>query len=260
MFGKSIGLPSLLGVGCMIACTSLPTASAASISSSVSGDELVQLLATEYKPKAYFSYNTARDFIYSSLDNEDNVITAIYTNYQVWVDQSSSSVRADAYASGINAEHIWPQSKGASGVAKGDVHHLFASKVDVNQARGNNPFGEISDTSTSRWYWWDYQQSGVPSAWIDEYSEYTSSMFEPREDRKGDVARAMFYFYTMYNGQSDFDWSFWNEQKSTMCNWHVLDPPSQLEYTRNAKIAASLQGNENPYISDSSFAVRAFCS
>ncbi len=37
---------------------------------------------------------------------------------------------------GINAEHIWPQSQGAEGIARDDQHNLFPSYARVNSDRG----------------------------------------------------------------------------------------------------------------------------
>eukprot|EP01134_Creolimax_fragrantissima_P000645 CFRG0645T1 len=242
-----------------VATATSPSPSPAPETSSTTDEALIKQLAEEYKPKDYYTYNTARDFIYSSLDNVDGVLRGVYTNFPVNVAQDSLTPRADAYAQDINAEHVWPQSRGATGYAKGDVHHLFPSKVGVNAARGNNPFGEIDDETTTKWFLGSEQLASIPSSDIDEYSEYVSDMFEPREDRKGDVARAVFYFYTMYNEQEDFDRSFFNVQQKTMCDWHAQDPPSEVEKARNVNIAASLQGNENPYISNPELAVKAFC-
>jgi hypothetical protein len=42
----------------------------------------------------------------------------------------------------------------------------------------------------------------IPTSNIDEYSEDTNSQFEPREDHKGNLARAAFYFYTMHANES----------------------------------------------------------
>ena len=101
-------------------------------------------------------------------------------------------------SSGINTEHTFPQSKGArNGNARSDMHHLFPARAGVNEARSNYPFGEIKDSRTDRWYYKAITKRSIPTVGIDEYSESIRGLFEPREDHKGNVARAMFYFYTI---------------------------------------------------------------
>ncbi len=56
-------------------------------------------------------------------------------------------------SNGINAEHTWPQSKGAADEPqRSDMHNLFPAKDNVNSSRGNNPYGEIPDAETRTWY------------------------------------------------------------------------------------------------------------
>lgn len=228
-----------------------------------SGQPLLQEVALEFRPSSTLSYKNARDLMYSNLDNEGGKVSGIYTNFQVSVDSDSRTPRQDAYLSGrgINAEHVWPQSKGATGQAKSDLHHLFSSKVAVNGDRGNKPFAEILDVQTKRWYRNREKLQNIPRINIDEYSESTSGAFEPRENKKGDVARAMFYFYTMYKSKADSaDSRFFSRQRSTLCKWNELDPVSNEEVTRSHLISQSPQGNENPFIVDSSLADRSYCN
>ena len=79
------------------------------------------------------------------------------------------------------------------------MHNLFPSRVKTNNDRGNRPFGESPDASTTRWYLLNTELTNVPSSMIDKYSELGSAgQFEPREEVKGDIARAMMYTYTIY--------------------------------------------------------------
>ena len=93
--------------------------------------------------------------------------------------------------SGINLEHIWPQSKGAGDGTDGqsDMHHLAPSRVDVNSMRANNPFDEIPDNQTVKWYYLEESLMSTPAMMIDSYSEADNIRFEPREDRKGDIPK-----------------------------------------------------------------------
>ena len=70
---------------------------------------------------------------------------------------------------------------------------------------------KIDLKSLAKRQWQDYQQNNPPSQNRDKYSESASSVFEPREEVKGDIARAIFYFYTMYSIVADDD--FFENQK-----------------------------------------------
>ncbi|WP_219607928.1 endonuclease, partial [Vibrio parahaemolyticus] len=65
--------------------------------------------------------------------------------------------------------------------------------------------------------------NGIPTQNIDSYSESTNEEFEPREDHKGNVARAMAYLYTVYDLPSGSKRWFEN-QLNTLYQWHLLDP------------------------------------
>ena len=71
----------------------------------------------------------------------------------------------------------------------------------------------------------------IPPSDINSYSEsYTSSnqdRFEPREDRKGDIARSMYYFYTIYT--NEIDYYFFEDQKDVLYQWHIQDPATEDE-------------------------------
>ena len=145
------------------------------------------------------------------------------------------------YENGINCEHIWPQSLYEGGEPlKSDMHALRPCKDNVNSARGNKAFNDVLDSQTATWYWQDIGTSNIPSSNIDEYSESGSYTFEPREDKKGDIARSMFYFYTIYNNVADGN--FFNEQKETLYSWHIQDPIEENEISRTWDIA-SYQNN-----------------
>ncbi|MEY3053095.1 MAG: hypothetical protein RLY31_2880, partial [Bacteroidota bacterium] len=84
---------------------------------------------------------------------------------------------------------------------------------------------------------------------------------EPREDHKGNVARAMFYFYTMYREQADdADPDFFDLQRETLCQWHYADPVDSLEHARSLMIAAYQDGLANPFVLDCTTATRSYCS
>ncbi|SVE04912.1 uncharacterized protein METZ01_LOCUS457766, partial [marine metagenome] len=109
---------------------------------------------------------------------------------------------------------------------------------------------------TTTWYWQDSQTSSMPSSNIDEYSENHGSYFEPREDQKGDIARTVFYFYTMYSDMADV--GFFEEQKEILKTWHEQDPASEEETNRTWAIAGYQQNKPNPFILDATLIERAY--
>jgi len=247
-------------LSCLLVINYPCTVLANEISPDLSGAELLQKIAQDYAPEQTLGYRKGRDILYTKIDNQDGVVTGIYTDYSINVDPNSDSPRQDALQQKINAEHIYPQSKGAKGSAKSDLHSLFAARVNVNSARGNSPFAEINDSLTKKWFRKKQELRTIPTQFIDEFSEsLTNKAFEPREDKKGDVARAMFYFYTIYRFRADAeDPDFFPIQQITLCQWNTADPVDNAEIIRSHKIA-QYQGNENPFVVDLTLAKRTYC-
>lgn len=226
------------------------------IGAGLEGQALIDYIQQNYTPSQVLGYDTARDTMYAVIDNDNGNLSGVYTGFTITLDPNEDP-STDAFYKGINAEHTWPQSMGAGNEpARSDIHHLFPTKSNVNSARNNDPLGEIDDNLTDTWYYLDQSQSTVPTSNIDLYAEnYGSSAFEPREQHKGNAARAIFYFVAIY--QSEADQSFFDQQKDDLYQWHYLDEVDAAELSRSSTIA-SYQGNENPFILDTSLVRRAF--
>lgn len=233
----------------------------------LSGQALIDSLVQEYGTTDNISYDAARDILYSQIDNDNGKVTGLYTGYTITLDPNADP-STDAYNKSINAEHTWPQSMGAANEpARSDMHHLHPAYANANSARGNNPFFEIPDNETNSWWRYDLSVSTPDADSIDEYSESRGShpntkysgSWEPRESVKGDVARGMFYFYTMYKSEADAaDPIFFEVQKDFLRSWNTLDSVSTHEYQRTCAIAA-IQGNDvNPFVIDPSLVERAY--
>ena len=225
------------------------------IGEGLQGQELIQYLINNYKTSNVLSYNGARDAMYGYIDNENGSVQCIYTEYTV-DNVPSDNPRAYLYENGIDCEHLYPQSmyEGTSPM-KSDIHHLRPCKSNVNSSRGNKPYNESNDNQTQTWYWLEYQQSNPPNQNRDKYSESASGVFEPREEVKGDIARAIFYFYTMYSNVADDN--FFEEQKDILYDWHQDDPINQLEVNRTWDIA-DYQDYPNPFIVDETLIQRCY--
>tara|TARA_Y100001968_G_scaffold193326_1_gene177285 strand:+ start:335 stop:1279 length:945 start_codon:yes stop_codon:yes gene_type:complete len=224
------------------------------------GDDLKNEIIDTYKPTSTLGYNTARDTMYLRVDRIGGEVKGIYTNFSMTLPNGvdpSTHLYNNGSNNGINCEHLWPQSLGSGQEPqKSDMHHMRPCKTNVNTSRGNKPFGESVDNQTDTWFWLGYQYSNIPNSQIDEYSESNSYNFEPREDRKGDVARSIFYFYTMYSNVANQN--FFTGQKDELFNWHLQDNPSNDEINRTWAIAFYQQNKPNPFIIDTSLIERIY--
>lgn len=124
-----------------------------------------------------------------------------------------------------------------------DYHNLFPVDQDkANAKRSNYPYGIVQNVT------FQYLEGklGTNSQGI--------TVYEPRNDIKGDVARAHFYMMTCYNGNGG-TWGYQNglltyapqESQDLMKTWHEQDPPDDFERTRHEYIY-SIQYNRNPFI------------
>ena len=220
-------------------------------------ESLFNYLSTNYKTSTTLGYNQARDVMYSIIDLEDdNTLKGIYTNYTITIDPNQDP-RPQTNAQNMNCEHSWPQSMGAgSEPQKSDLHHLYPCRGNVNSSRGNKPYAEIDDNDTDKWWRFDYYETSIPSQYIDEFSEVDNDngKFEPREAVKGNIARGMFYFFTIYNDEADHN--FFEEQKYFLNLWHKQDPVDEIELARTLSIASYQDDIVNPFVIDSTLVKR----
>ncbi|MCR9133827.1 MAG: endonuclease [bacterium] len=256
MFKKSILYFNTLLIAIFLGVFSPTFAQNDLIEPSLTGTELIDYLQDNFTPTSPKSYNSARDAMYGSIDNKNGQIIGVYTGFTI-----TANTRGDAFNKGINTEHTWPQGLfDKDEPMRGDIHHLYPTRIEANSARSNYPFDEIPDNLTDKWFYLDGDQSSIPSSNIDLYSELDNgSRFEPREDHKGNVARAIFYFWTIYQDRSNVadDASFFNGMKDVLLTWHDLDPVDNAEVTRSNAVEG-VQGNKNPFIHDTTLVRRAY--
>jgi len=230
------------------------------------GNVLLENIQTEYKPDDVLNYEVAREYLYEVVYNIDGNISCVYTGHTLFLPPNESNpifhLAMLGSPNGIITEHTYPQSKGAGeGNPKSDMHHLVPARLAANIARLNYPFGEIPDAETSIWLRGNNTFTSIPTSDIDEYSEQIIGGFEPKEVHKGNVARMLFYFYTMYKDEADAaDSEFFEIQRQTMCDWHNEDPVDDEEYERTFLIAEKQNDKPNPFILDCTLATRTYCS
>ncbi|OQY38399.1 MAG: hypothetical protein B6229_05940 [Spirochaetaceae bacterium 4572_7] len=181
--------------------------------------------------------------MYNFIDNKDNQVIGVYSGFTINLTYGGDTT----YPSPINCEHTIPQSFfNKLEPMKSDLHHLFPVYGNWNSIRNNYKFGDIEDSKTTTWIYLDKKQNDIPNNdVINLFSEYYNKIFEPREDHKGNVARAIFYFYTMYPTEAGNIDDVGNID--TLYKWHLNDPVDQDEKERN-RLIGNYQGNRNPYI------------
>ena len=220
------------------------------------GDALLDALDRDYSPARTLGYGPARDALYAYEQRTDGFVRDLYTGYAAVLPPGDPSQAAGQV--GLNAEHVWPQSRGARAEPlRSDLHHLYPVRETVNSARGALPFGDVPDDRADAWYREDASQSNIPRLDLDGWSERGVGLFEPREDAKGDVARAVFYVRAIYPAETSGQAAFFESMRETLLRWHALDPPSPDEVARSGWIAEQ-QGTENPFLLDRTLARRAF--
>jgi hypothetical protein len=217
--------------------------------SDITGSELRTWLKTNWYDGYHneLGYDAAREAMYGYIDERsDGEVYCVYTGFH-------QTATHTTYLDPINCEHSVPQSFfGSNEPMRSDIHHLYPTHGSVNSARSNHPFGNVADENATSWYIVNSTNTGIdilssiPGSDLEKHSKLLSSTkFEPRDDHKGDVARAVFYFYTMYPTQAGSISSAGNID--VLYEWHLNDPPDAREIQRNDRTEEK-QGNRNPYI------------
>lgn len=136
-----------------------------------------------------------------------------------------------------------------------DMHHIFPTDGYVNNVRGSLRFGEVAVAN--------YTSLNGSRRGSSSTAGISGTVFEPRNEYKGDFARAYFYMVTRYENRL----SVWNGYSTDgaltldgttfpaidinylklMLKWHNQDPVSQKEIDRN-NAAYAFQGNRNPFV------------
>lgn len=180
-------------------------------------------------------YSRSREAMFLSIDLDGTEVECVYTGRRVAITGSPPDEED------MNVEHSWPQSEGADEEpAKCDLHHLFPTDHDANAERGNRPFGVVSGTV----YW----SEGGSQMGLDASGD---EVFEPRDEQKGDTARAMLYFALRYGHTLSADMT------ALFLTWHEADPPDAAEHDRNGDIQR-FQDNANPFVACPDLPARVF--
>lgn len=167
-----------------------------------------------------------------------------YSDEKFYFNANGSSV------SGMDKEHTVPQSwwsKQQDIDIYSDLFQVLPSEHTANQAKSNNPLGEVAGSVS------------FSNARIKVGTDASgSTVFEPCDEYKGDFARIYFYVATCYPyvpWVNNVNYAFVQEAYPTLkpeflkllLQWNQNDPVSDWEKTRQERVFA-VQGNRNPFI------------
>ena len=185
-------------------------------------------------------YNGARDILFAKIGDPDNddAVADLYTGeVRKGVKDRGTATRAK-----MNTEHTWPQSLGAVGAAKSDLHHLQPSDIKINSDRGSMPYGEVTGTPLLEF-------PGIYGTSRIGMDGMGHKVFEPRPSVRGDIARGLLYFYTAYSVDRSGGPSLVNFklEAATLIKWSAEDPAEPADRQRNDAVY-EVQGNRNPFV------------
>lgn len=109
-----------------------------------------------------------------------------------------------------------------------DLHNHYPALTRVELSRRNAQFGDLDDSVSSK-----FDDIGCDM-------KASFQLIEPRDQVKGNIARAIFYMHTEYDLPIIGQVQMYQQ-------WHRMDPPDAEEKARNDKIE-SLQGTRNRFI------------
>lgn len=195
-------------------------------------------------------------FYYADRDTVTGLCMDMYS------DDWKPFVTPGAVVSGCNIEHSFAKSwwGGSKNDAYKDCFHLNPSNSTANSSRGNYPLGVPTTDIKSN--------TGSLRVGKATYNGQTFFVFEPKDEYKGDFARAYFYMATCYGDEltwrkdnkdvgsyyamrnptdKDAYLEFLDWEIEILLKWHRQDPVSPKEMHR-ADAVNNFQKNRNPFI------------
>ena len=250
------------------------------------GDELLSELYTIIKDHNEYDYESSTHrYIFKIIDRnwELSPLTSTQLQYfdyagdmpyirKLYADYNDDIATADLFKNpdasrvSFDKEHIWAQSMGnfgRTGGAGSDFHALLPADVRGNQVAHSNynfavPTSGVTEVMNDK---------GTLVGRYGSIAGQPQKVFEPLDEYKGDIARAMLYmtarYYvhidilhpklTLLNGSpaavnaSPTQAGLAGDLK-TLLEWNKLDPVDAYEIKRNDLIYNNYQENRNPFI------------
>lgn len=202
-----------------------------------------------YTKISYDNFDETNIANFASINNGNGTrsVFCVYSNYEhvysgvfSWIPMSREHTYCHSWQPGHPSESLPEYS---------DQYHLFPTHQNgANGVRSNHPLGNVVSvisTFLEGTYGTDINGNFV---------------YEPRDEHKGDAARAILYMPIRYNGINGYDWTFnWlnntrlpslgeaPQDLATLIQWHKQDPPDKWEVDRSNYIQ-SIQQNRNPFV------------
>lgn len=223
-------------------------------------------------------YNlTDLDRYYDHGPSNNTIFLDIYSENPAGADayeytESNLIAGAGAEGLGYNREHMMPQSTFSTSLSisdypmYSDLHFIIPADARINTLRNNYSYGIAGSTI----FYTFTNGSKIGNAAIPNYP-YTGRVYEPIDEFKGDVARALLYFAVRYQSKlPSFKTAYSTSSTVTPATdqcpldgtqeraidlnyiamlkaWNTLDPVSQREIDRNNAVY-NLQKNRNPFV------------
>ena len=210
-------------------------------------------LTNPHQEQFYSNYGTLMVGLFAARDTTLNrrVITCVYSG-----ENKIYTEPFDFTSAGYSREHTYPHSWMPTNPAQAlpeynDYHHLFpTNQNNANALRSNYPLGKVVN------------QTGGYLGCKFGTDANGRQVFEPRDEHKGDAARAMMYEAICYTTVSGNSWAFPNpisgsilygQDQAILKQWNVQDLPDAWEISRN-DFLDSLQDNRNPFVDNPNYA------
>ena len=227
----------------------------------LTGNQLKAALHNIIKGHTTISYQQLWNAFWSTDNKGNGIVWDMYSDvpngtppytYRLGEDQCGNYT---AEGSCYNREHSWPQSWfNDQTTPRTDLHHIFPTDGYVNGRRSNFAYGEVGSAT-----WTSRNGSKLGTCKTQGFS---GTAFEPIDEYKGDLARALMYmsvrYYTEDGNWGSSDMTTKSEIKpwaiQMLMRWNEQDPVSQKEIDRNNVIYNDYQHNRNPFVDHPEYA------
>ncbi len=187
-----------------------------------------------------FGYRRAREVLFGKIhlkkDKRGYWIEDVYCQNVYRDTQINIGPMKVPTASKINCEHTWPKSRFNHSINEKksqltDLHHLYPTDTKANSTRSSFYFGEVKG---------DVVANNCRTSRIGQGRGRVLN-FEPPDEHKGNVARALFYFSVRYQLNIS------SSEETFLRKWHREDPVDDAE-KRRVNIIFEYQRNRNPFV------------
>lgn len=221
----------------------------------------------------YSKHTTAMGYnwTFDNIDIVNGVVLDMYSTCD-WTVTSDQCGNYSGICDCYNREHTVPQSLfNKQSPQVGDRHHLFLTDGKVNGVRSDYAFGETN--STTGFNGISNSSKALGKFGTSSYAYSSKTVYEPDDQYKGDIARAVLYMVVryatadvcragsasnaypvttwssnpMFSGSLSTNYGLSDAAKQTFLKWHRADPVSKKEIDRNNGVEAK-QGNRNPFV------------